>query len=166
MEWSHALFNKTRYLIRWWLEKIDFRTLLKNRKVIIFLSVFLSIILSNLIYGYHDRVSYSSLMLKNYFTGKGYKGYVQYVVLTHVDNKLHLKLQIAVPYRKAAQAKVLAENTPRILNELIVTMCEKKNKHALSEKRYEELRKHILNVINRFTSEPVENVYYKSILLM
>ena len=148
------------------LKKIDLKALLKKKKVIVALSICLFIILYNLISGYQDRASYSLLMLKNYFAGKGYKGYVQYTVMTHIDNNLHLKLEIAVPYSNSGQAEVLAKNTPRIMNELIVTIGDYENRQVVSKRRYSELRKHLLKVINRYTTEPVETVYYKTILLM
>ena len=105
-------------------------------------------------------------MLKNYLAGKGYKGYVQYTVSTYIDNNLHIRLEIAVPYRKSEQAEVLAKNTPRIINDIIVTMGDYKNKQVITKRRYSELKKHLLNVINHYTVEPVETVYYKTILLM
>ena len=148
------------------LKQIDLKTLLKKKKINISLAIFFSIISYNLISDFHDRALYSWLMLKNYLNGKGYKGYVQYTISTYIDNNLHLKLEIAVPYQKSEQAEVLAKNTPRIMNDLIVTMGDYKNRQVITKRRYSELRKQLLNVINRYTPEPVETVYYKTILLM
>ncbi len=148
------------------LKKIDLTTLLNKKNVIVPLAICLLIIFFSLIAGYRDRASYSMLMVKNYLAGKGYKGYIRYTVMTTIDDNLHLKMEIAVPYSSPGQAEVLTKNSSRIINELIVTLGEYENRQVVSKRRYSELRKHLLKVINRFTSEPVETVYYKTILLM
>ncbi len=112
-----------------------------------------------------SRFSFSLTLLKNFVQGRGYVGYVKYNFLVNIDDNLHLKLNLAVPYDQNKKGKNLTNETPRLQHQFLMLMSKPEVKKIIKNRDYSELKNHLLEMINRSRKDPIKNIYYETILL-
>jgi flagellar basal body-associated protein FliL len=73
-----------------------------------------------------------------------------------------LGIKLAIPCKDDAQRKALVANLPRIKTDLIMMNNPKKMEEQVSNRDMQGIKNQLLETINHYTQEPIEQLYFES----
>jgi flagellar basal body-associated protein FliL len=76
-----------------------------------------------------------------------------------------LRLTFHVPCRDREHKRELSKNLPRIHHDLVMTMDRQEISHSLKKRDFEEVRSHLLTIVNKHTTRPVDKLYFDNFSL-
>lgn len=76
-----------------------------------------------------------------------------------------LRLTFHIPCRDYVQKQELSRNLPRIQHDLVMNMDRKEISKSLKERDFEMVRGHLLAIVNKHTSRPVDTLYFDDFAL-
>lgn len=76
-----------------------------------------------------------------------------------------LRLTFHIPCRDYKHKQELSRNLPRIHHDLVMTMDRKEVSKSLKKRDFEMVRSHLLNIVNKHTTRPVDHLYFDSFSL-
>lgn len=76
-----------------------------------------------------------------------------------------LRLTFNIPCRDYEHKQELSKNLPRIHHDLVMTMDRKEVSRSLKERDFEMVRGHLLTIVNKHTTRPVDTLYFDNFSL-
>jgi hypothetical protein len=76
-----------------------------------------------------------------------------------------LRLTFNIPCLDYEHKQELSRNLPRIHHDLVMTMDRKEVSRSLKERDFEMLRGHLLSIVNKHTTRPVDTLYFENFSL-
>lgn len=73
-----------------------------------------------------------------------------------------LRFQISIPCENARQKKELYKIMPKIRHELLMSMNRPEIALEVKERKFEDFRSYLLNVINSVSPKPIKEIYFES----
>ena len=129
------------------------------------LSILALIAMSVVVFIYHDnKVNLKHLSLRNPTSGKTAPQVVKCKLFSNLGTNDYLMLEMAIPYRDKEQHADLKGKMDRIKSDFLTNINHRKMGKWIQERDYDAIKAELLKVINAHTKEPVEHIYFDSLL--
>lgn len=83
-------------------------------------------------------------------------------IVANISSGYILKMGIAVPCENSRQKKTLADNMTRIKSSFLTSMNPNQMKSWVIERNYAAIKSEFLKSVNRFSAQPVKEVYFET----
>jgi flagellar basal body-associated protein FliL len=131
----------------------------------IVLSILTLIAISVVVFIYHDdEVNLGRLSMLKPKAGNAAPHYVKCQLFSNFGANNYLMLEMAIPYRDKEQQSDLKGKMERIKSDFLTNVNHRKLGKWIQERDYDALKAELLKVINAHTKEPVEHIYFDSLL--
>jgi flagellar basal body-associated protein FliL len=129
------------------------------------LSIFALIAICVIIFIYHDeKINLQNLSMLKLKQGKTAPQYVKCQLFSNLGARDYLMLEMAIPYRDKEQQADLKGKLNQIKSDFLTNINHRKMEKWIQERDYDAMKAELLKVINAHTKEPVEYIYFDSLL--
>ena len=129
------------------------------------LSILALIAMSVVVFIYHDnKVNLKHLSLLKPTSAKTAPQVVKCKLFSNLGTNDYLMLEMAIPYRDKEQQADLKGKMDRIKSDFLTNINHRKMGKWIQERDYDAIKAELLKVINAHTKEPVEHIYFDSLL--
>jgi len=90
--------------------------------------------------------------------------YVHLEVISNIDTRSHVIMKCYIPCRNKAHKGRLRREIPRIKNDILEHMSEKMAA-MIKERKFEDLKLQLLDIINQYSDSPVKNLYFDRLVI-
>ena len=129
------------------------------------LSILALIAISVVVFIYHDnKVNLQNLSMLKPTSGKTAPKVVKCRLFSNLGTNDYLILEMAIPYRDKEQQADLKGKIERIRSDFLTNINHRKMEKWIQERDYDSIKAELLKVINVHTKEPVEHIYFDSLI--
>jgi flagellar basal body-associated protein FliL len=131
----------------------------------IVLSILALIAICVVVFIYHDdEINLGRLSMLKPKAGNVAPHYVKCRLFSNLGANNYIMLEMAIPSRDKEQQSDLKGKMERIKSDFLTNISRRKMKKWIQERDYDALKAELLKVINAHTKEPVEHIYFDSLL--
>jgi flagellar basal body-associated protein FliL len=135
----------------------------KGSTVVLFILALIAMCV--VVFVYHDdKVNLQHLSMLKQESGKTAPRVVKCRLFSNLGTNDYLMLEMAIPYRDKEQQADLKGKMDRIKSDFLTNISHQKMEKWIQERDYVALKAELLKVINAHTKEPVEHIYFDSLL--
>lgn len=129
------------------------------------LAIFVLIAICVTIFIFHDEeIHLQNLSMLKQKKGKVVSRTIKCQLFSNLGTNDYLMLEMAIPYQDKEQKADLDGKMERIKSDFLTNINPQKMEKWIQERDYDAIKGELLKVINSHTIQPVEHIYFDSLL--